>query len=115
MTPEEVKRRQDAMAKNNALLFYQEQKAKRVKKIKSKAYHRHMKKKADKAKAALDANDLDDPEELQARSLFLLLSLCMGSITHLMRFLHGMCAVSRGGKWVLPRPCLSGILSFVHA
>lgn len=46
MPPEEVQRRQDLMAKNNALLFYQELKAKRVKKIKSKAYHRHLKKQA---------------------------------------------------------------------
>ena len=53
MTPEEATRRQEAMAKNNALLFYQEQKAKRVKKIKSKAYHRHLKKQGEKARALL--------------------------------------------------------------
>lgn len=42
------------MAKNSALLFYQEHKAKRLKKIKSKAYHRHLKKKAAKAMPADD-------------------------------------------------------------
>ena len=68
MTPEEVKRRQEAMAKNNALLFYQEQKAKRVKKIKSKAYHRHLKKQSDKAHAALGNNDLDDPDAAMVRA-----------------------------------------------
>lgn len=68
MTPEEVKRRREAMAKNNALLFYQEQKAKRVKKIKSKAYHRHLKKQTEKAHAALGNNDLDDPNAAMVRS-----------------------------------------------
>lgn len=54
LSPEEWQKRQDAMAKNSALLFYQEHKAKRLKKIKSKAYHRHMKKKAAKAMPADD-------------------------------------------------------------
>jgi hypothetical protein len=62
MTPQEAQKRQDAMAKNNALLFYQEQKAKRVKKIKSKAYHRHLKKQTEKSQALLATNDLDDRE-----------------------------------------------------
>lgn len=54
LSAEEWQRRQDLMAKNNALLFYQEHKAKRLKKIKSKAYHRHLKKKAAKAMPADD-------------------------------------------------------------
>lgn len=67
MTAEEVQRRQDAMARNSALLFYHEQKAKRLKKIKSKAYHRHLKKQTAKARAALGTNDLDDPRALAVR------------------------------------------------
>jgi Utp14 protein len=68
MTPEEAQRRQDAMAKNNALLFYQEQKAKRIKKIKSKAYHRQLKKQAERARARLGDGDLDDPDTALVRS-----------------------------------------------
>lgn len=67
MTPEEATRRQEAMAKNNALLFYQEQKAKRVKKIKSKAYHRHLKKQGEKARALLGNHTLDDPDAAMVR------------------------------------------------
>ena len=52
MTVEELRKRQDAMAKNSALLFYAEQKARRLKKIKSKAFHRHAKK---LSKAGADA------------------------------------------------------------
>lgn len=67
LSAEEWQARQAAMAKNSALLFYQEHKAKRLKKIKSKAYHRHLKKKAAKAMPA------DDEASQQARSLLLLL------------------------------------------
>lgn len=54
LSAEEWQKRQELMAKNNALLFYQEHKAKRLKKIKSKAYHRHLKKRAAKAMPADD-------------------------------------------------------------
>jgi hypothetical protein len=54
------------LARNNALLFYQESKAKRLKKIKSKAYHRHLKKHAAAAESAHTA--LDDPATVQARA-----------------------------------------------
>lgn len=47
---EEVKDRQDRLAKMRSLLFRHEMKAKQVKKIKSKTYHRLKKK--DKLKAA---------------------------------------------------------------
>lgn len=76
MSAEEVQRRHDAMAKNSALLFYQEQKAKRVKKIKSKVYHRHLKKQSEKARALLATNDLDDPAELQVLPTHTALALC---------------------------------------
>ena len=63
---EEWQRRQDALARNNALLFYQESKAKRLKKIKSKAYHRHLKKSGAGAESAAAA--LDDPAMLLVRA-----------------------------------------------
>jgi U3 small nucleolar RNA-associated protein 14 len=69
MSAEEWQRRQDTMAKNNALLFYQEQKAKRLKKIKSKAYHKHSKKSAQAGKDALDIAALNDPDTLQVLSV----------------------------------------------
>lgn len=68
MTAEELKKRQEAMAKNNALLFYQEQKAKRLKKIKSKAYHRHAKKQTEKQAAAVATGELDNEDDLLVRS-----------------------------------------------
>ena len=42
LTVEEVKARQDRLAKMRALLFYQELKAKRLKSIKSKGYHKRL-------------------------------------------------------------------------
>eukprot|EP00892_Ulva_mutabilis_P005106 jgi/Ulvmu1/2968/UM015_0008.1 len=62
LSAEEWQKRQEALAKNNALLYYQEHKAKRLKKIKSKAYHRHLKKKAAKTMP------LDDEASQQARA-----------------------------------------------
>ena len=41
---EDVKARQAKLAKMRAVLFYHEQKAKRLKAIKSKAFHRHNRK-----------------------------------------------------------------------
>lgn len=63
---EEWQQRQEVMARNNALLFYQEQKSKRLKKIKSKAFHRRLKKNG--APEGPEATALDDPASLQARS-----------------------------------------------
>ena len=60
---EEWQKRQDALARNNAMLFYQERKAKRLKKIKSKAYHRHLKRRGAAASDA-DTAPLDDPAAL---------------------------------------------------
>lgn len=54
---EDVKDRQDRLAKMRNLLFRHEMKAKRVKKIKSKTYHRLMKK--DKLKAAASEIEMD--------------------------------------------------------
>lgn len=50
LSAEEAKERRDRLAKMRALLFYHEAKAKRLKAIKSKKFHRHLKK-ADKWKA----------------------------------------------------------------
>lgn len=76
---EEWQRRQDSLARNNALLFYQEAKAKRLKKIKSKAYHRHLKKKSAAAADAAAAVALDDPETLLVGSFFFFLCRCVAS------------------------------------
>jgi U3 small nucleolar RNA-associated protein 14 len=64
MTAEELQKRRDALAHNHALLFYQEQKAKRLKKIKSKAYRRHLKKQSTKLKATMGINELDDLDDI---------------------------------------------------
>ena len=58
---EEWQRKQDTLARNNALLYYQEIKAKRLKKIKSKAYHRHLKRSGAGAAAESATAALDDP------------------------------------------------------
>lgn len=50
LTIEELRERQNRLAKTRALLYYHEAKAKRLKKIKSKEYRRQMKR-ADKRKA----------------------------------------------------------------
>ena len=46
LTVEEAKERREKMAKMRSLLFAHEQKAKRLKAIKSKGFHRHAKKAA---------------------------------------------------------------------
>lgn len=46
LTVEEAKERRERMAKMRSLLFAHEQKAKRLKAIKSKGFHRHAKKAA---------------------------------------------------------------------
>jgi U3 small nucleolar RNA-associated protein 14 len=64
MTEEELQKRRDVLARNHALLFYQEQKAKRLKKIKSKVYRRHVKKQSAKLKATMGVIELDDPDAI---------------------------------------------------
>jgi U3 small nucleolar RNA-associated protein 14 len=77
MTAEELQARRDAMARNNALLFYAEQKARRVKRIKSKAYHRRLKKATDKTRAALGLADGEgDADGLRVRCNCVLLRYC---------------------------------------
>ncbi|XP_057793654.1 uncharacterized protein LOC131010239 isoform X3 [Salvia miltiorrhiza] len=63
---EDVKERQERLAKMRDLLFRHELKAKRVKKIKSKTYHRLMKK--DKAKSA-EASIRMDPEAAKEHAM----------------------------------------------
>lgn len=60
---EEAQQRQDRLAKMRSLLFYHELKAKRLKKIKSKEYHRQLKR-AEKRKAAL-LGELGDEEAMR--------------------------------------------------
>ena len=54
---EDVKDRQDRLAKMRTLLFRHEMKAKRIKKIKSKTYHRLLKK--DRLKAAVTEMEMN--------------------------------------------------------
>uniref|UniRef100_A0A1D1YGT4 Uncharacterized protein C57A7.06 n=1 Tax=Anthurium amnicola TaxID=1678845 RepID=A0A1D1YGT4_9ARAE len=65
---EDVKDRQDRLAKMQSLLFRHEMKAKRIKKIKSKTYHRMMKK--DRLKAAsATAEFLMDPVAIKEQAM----------------------------------------------
>ncbi|KAK2965173.1 hypothetical protein RJ640_019928 [Escallonia rubra] len=57
LSVEDVKDRQDRLAKMRNLLFQHEMKAKRIKKIKSKTYHRLLKK--DRLKSAASAIEMD--------------------------------------------------------
>lgn len=61
---EEARERKNRLAKMRALLFYHEVKAKRMKKIKSKEYHRKLKK-AEKRKALEAGGEADDEEQLR--------------------------------------------------
>jgi U3 small nucleolar RNA-associated protein 14 len=68
LTPEELKARQDELGKVRALLFYEQMKRHRVNKIKSKAYHRILKRKKkrdeEKGKEALqDAAGYDSEDD----------------------------------------------------
>ncbi len=65
LTLEEAQARRDRLAKMRALLFYHELKAKRVKAIKSKEYHRRLNRAA-KRKAAKAGEAGDDEEALRA-------------------------------------------------
>jgi U3 small nucleolar RNA-associated protein 14 len=63
---EDVKEHQNRLAKMRSLLFRHEMKAKRVKKIKSRTYHRMLKK--DKLKAA-SAEFEADPEAIKDHAM----------------------------------------------
>lgn len=63
---EDVKERKEQLAKMRNLLFHHEMKAKRVKKIKSKTYHRLLKK--DKGKA-VQASIQMDPEAAKEQAM----------------------------------------------
>ncbi len=65
LTFEEAQARRDRLARMRALLFYHELKAKRVKAIKSKEYHRRLNRAA-KRKAAKAGEAGDDNEALRA-------------------------------------------------
>ncbi|KMS64918.1 hypothetical protein BVRB_041310, partial [Beta vulgaris subsp. vulgaris] len=58
---EEMEKRQDQIAKMRSLLFYHELRAKRIKKIKSKAFRKHLK----KAQSKSAENEEQDEEMLQ--------------------------------------------------
>lgn len=63
---EDVRERQNRLAKMRSLLFRHEMKAKRIKKIKSRTYHRMLKK--DKLKAA-SADFEADPEAAKEHAM----------------------------------------------
>jgi U3 small nucleolar RNA-associated protein 14 len=67
-TPEEAAERAARLGKMRHLLFYAEQKAKRLSKIKSKEYHRRQNKAARRAaeRAGAAAGDVDEAERLAA-------------------------------------------------
>ncbi|KAL3845670.1 hypothetical protein ACJIZ3_003073 [Penstemon smallii] len=67
---EEVKNRQDQLAKMRSLLFRHEMKAKRIKKIKSKTYHRLMKKDRKKSAEAAVHFDPEAAKELAMKQEF---------------------------------------------
>ena len=64
LTVEEARARRDRLAKMRALLFYHELKAKRVKAIKSKDYHRRLNRAA--RRKATKAGEAGDEGALQA-------------------------------------------------
>jgi U3 small nucleolar RNA-associated protein 14 len=69
LTVEEVRKRQERLAKMRNLLFRHEAKAKRLKKIKSKTYHRLLQK-DQKSKAEIDAATAGvDPEAAKAAAI----------------------------------------------
>ncbi|ELR11420.1 Utp14 protein [Acanthamoeba castellanii str. Neff] len=66
LSTDEVKQREAQIKKMKAVLFYEESKAKRRKKIKSKAYHRILKKQ--KQKSAMSLDELGQLDEETARA-----------------------------------------------
>lgn len=65
VTEDEVRERMAEMIKMRNVLFYQQQKAKRQKKIKSKSYHRVLRKQKEKQKLTLEELRELDPEAAQ--------------------------------------------------
>lgn len=68
MTPEELRKRTAEMRLMRELMFREERKAKRIKKIKSKTYHRIKKKEMLRNRAAAGLSDEDDEEREIARA-----------------------------------------------
>jgi len=64
VSPEEIKERRRELQRMRSLLFYQEQKMKKAAKIKSKAYHRILKKEKQRKQSELSLEQLEelDPE-----------------------------------------------------
>jgi len=64
VSPEEIKERRKELQRMRSLLFYQEQKMKKAAKIKSKAYHRILKKEKQRKQSELSLEQLEelDPE-----------------------------------------------------
>lgn len=62
LTEQEVQKRAAELAKLRSILFYQQQKAKRQKKIKSKSYHRMLKKQKERNKLPIEELMNLDPE-----------------------------------------------------
>lgn len=69
ITVNEVKERQERLAKMRNLLFYHEGKAKRMKKIKSKAFHRILQKDRKTKERFSDTKDELDPEAMKEAML----------------------------------------------
>lgn len=67
---EDVKERQNRIAKMRSLLFHHEMKAKRIKKIKSKTYHRLLKKDRLKTASAEIQMDPEAAKELAMKQEF---------------------------------------------
>jgi U3 small nucleolar RNA-associated protein 14 len=62
LSMEEVKQRQSELRRTKCLLFYHEQKLKRIKKIKSRTYRKILKKKRNSEKMSLESLEELDPE-----------------------------------------------------
>uniref|UniRef100_A0A6U9R434 U3 small nucleolar RNA-associated protein 14 n=1 Tax=Picocystis salinarum TaxID=88271 RepID=A0A6U9R434_9CHLO len=69
MTKAEMEERKDKLAKMRALMFYQEERSKRLKKIKSKEYHRRQNKTVEKVADRLAGLEDSDEDALQEEAL----------------------------------------------
>ena len=66
---EEVRERRERLAKMRSLHFRSEEKAKRVRKIKSKTFHRLLKKSEARKRTKLDLTGEIDPEEAKEEAI----------------------------------------------
>lgn len=69
LTAEEVRERKERLARMRSLLFRSELKPKRVKKMKSKTYHRLMLNSEQRKKRLLDPSEELDPEGAKAAAV----------------------------------------------